>query len=51
MLHDVDVNVVHLVQFERINAAPVGALIHKSRIAPIGWIFSQNDKLRVGSEN
>src|SRR5438034_6073370 len=51
MLHDVDVDAVHLVQFKRIDAAPVGALIHQGGIATKSRIFSQNDKLRVGGED
>src|SRR5216684_7492889 len=51
MLHDVDIDMVHLVQFERVNATPVGTLIHQSRIPTIGRLFRQNDKLRVGSDD
>ena len=49
MLHDVDVDAVHLVQVERVDAVPVGSLIHQRGIATIGRVFGQNDKLRVGS--
>src|SRR6266571_2369322 len=51
MLHDVDIDTVYLVQFERVNATPVGTLIHQSRIPTVGRIFRQNDKLGVGSND
>src|SRR5437667_4470939 len=51
MLHDVDIDTVHLVQFERVNAAPVRPLIYQGRIPTIGGIFRQDDKLRIGSDD
>ena len=49
MLHDVDVDAVHVVHFERLDAVPVGALIYQRGIATIGRVFGQDDKLRIGS--
>src|SRR5229473_786574 len=51
MLHDVDIDTVHLVQFERVYTTPVRPLIHQRRIPTVGRIFRQDDKLRVGSDN
>ena len=51
MLHDVDIEMVHMVQFERINATPVGPLIHHSRITTVSRIFRQDDKLRVSGDD
>jgi len=51
MLHDVDIDTVHLVQFERVDAAPVGPLIHQRRIPTIGRVFRQNDELWVGGDD
>ena len=51
MLHDVDIDMVHVVQFERINATPVGPLIHQSRITTVGGIFRQDDKLWVSGDD
>ena len=51
MLHDVDIDMVHLVQCERVNAAPVRPLIYQGRIPTIGEIFRQDDELRIGSDD
>ena len=51
MLHDVDIDMVDLVQCERVNAPPIGPLIHQNRIPTIGRLFRQDDELRVGSDD
>ncbi len=51
MLDDVDVNTVHLVQRERCDAIPVGALIHQRRIATEGRVFGQNDELWICTDD
>src|SRR5437899_1153650 len=51
MLHDVDIDMVHTVRFERINATPVGPLIHQGRITSVSRIFRQDDKLRVSGDD
>jgi hypothetical protein len=51
MLHDVDIDMVDLVHCERVNAPPVGPLIHQSRIPAIGRLLRQDDELRVGSDD
>src|SRR5437667_9734299 len=51
MLHDVDIDTVHMVQFEGIDATPVGPPIRQSRIPTISGVLRQNDKLWVGSYN
>ena len=51
MLHDVDIDAIHLVQCNRVNATPVGALIHQSRIPTVDGIFRQNDELWVSSDD
>ena len=40
-----------MVQFERINATPVGPLIRKGRITAVGRIFRQDDNLWVSSDD
>ena len=42
---------VHVVRFERINATPVGPLIHHGRITTVGRVFRQDDKLRVSGDD
>ncbi len=51
VLDDVDVNTVHLVQCERCDAIPVGALIYQRRIATEGRVFGQNDKLWICTDD
>src|SRR5260370_15711952 len=51
VLDDVDVDTVHLVQCERCDAIPVGALIYQRRIATEGRVFGQNDKLRICTDD
>src|SRR3989440_12821392 len=51
MLHDVDIDAIHLVQSERVDAAPVGSLVHLGRIPTVGGVFRQDDELRVGGDD
>src|SRR2546427_12513581 len=51
MLYDVDIDPVHVVQLERVNATPVRPLIHQSGIPTVGRIFRQNDKLWVSGDD
>ena len=51
MLDDVDIDTVHVVQFKRVNAIPVGPLIHQGGIPAVGRIFRQDDKLWVSSDD
>src|SRR5437868_14274112 len=48
MLHDVDIDAIHLVQFERVDAAPVGSLVYLGRIPTVGGVYCQDDDLRIG---
>ena len=51
MLHDIDVDAVHAVRFERVDAAPVGTLVYHGWIPTEGGIFRQDDELRVGGDD
>src|SRR5258708_18764982 len=51
MLHDVDIEALHLVHLERVDAAPVRPLIPQRRFPAIGRIFRQNHKLWMSSDD
>src|SRR5579875_2096196 len=50
-LHDVNVDVIHMMFFDSGNHTPTRAFVDESRIATVGRLFGKDDVLRVGTDD
>src|SRR5579875_1936696 len=50
-LHDVNVDVIHMMLFDSGDHAPTRTFVDESRIATIGRFFGEDDVLRVGADD